>query len=71
MLLYSTCTLLRAEDEDVVAGFLAAHPEFVREGFTLPGPVGAVPEGEITLWPQRTGTDGFYLARLRRKEATP
>lgn len=71
VLLYSTCTLLRAEDEDVVAGFLAAHPEFVREGFTLPGPVGAVPEGEITLWPQRTGTDGFYLARLRRKEATP
>ena len=71
VLLYSTCTLLRAEDEDVVAGFLAAHPEFTLEGFTLPGPVGTVPEGEITLWPQRTGTDGFYLARLRRKEATP
>lgn len=71
VLLYSTCTLLRAENEEVVAGFLSAHPEFVREGFVLPGPVGTVPEGEITLWPQRTGTDGFHLTRLRRKEATP
>ena len=24
--------------------------------------------GEITLWPQRHGTDGFYICRMRRQE---
>ena len=44
--------------------FLAGHPDFRREGFTLP--IGEVPEGQITLWPQRQGTDGFYICRMRK-----
>ena len=66
-LLYSTCTLLEAENEAVADRFLAAHPEFAPEGFLLPGPLGRVEEGRCTLWPQRLGTDGFFLARFRRK----
>lgn len=69
VLLYSTCTLRREENEAVVANFLKEHPDFALEGFTLPGPMGEVPEGEATLWPQRLDTDGFYLARLRRQGA--
>lgn len=64
-LLYSTCTLLQRENEDVIAAFLEAHPEFVLAPFTLPGPVGEC-GGSITLWPQRHGTDGFFMARMRR-----
>lgn len=65
-LLYSTCTLLRRENEDVVKQFLADHGEYVLEPFTLPGPVGTA-EGMVTLWPHRHGTDGFFIAKFRRK----
>ena len=65
VLLYSTCTLLQRENEDVVTAFLEAHPEFVLAPFTLPDPVGTC-GGMLTLWPQRHGTDGFFVARMRR-----
>ena len=32
VLLYSTCTVLRRENQGVTGRFLAEHPEFVREG---------------------------------------
>ncbi len=65
-LLYSTCTILPEENEEVTEGFLASHSEFTKEIFTLPG-VGEV-WGQVTLWPQRYGTDGFYICKLRRNE---
>lgn len=65
VLIYSTCTVLHAENEAVTDDFLVHHPEFVRESFVLPGPVGTV-NGQITLWPQRYGTDGFYICRMRK-----
>lgn len=66
VLVYSTCTVLRAENEAVTEAFLARHEEFSEEPFTLPDPIGEV-AGHITLWPQRFGTDGFYICRMRRK----
>lgn len=68
VLLYSTCTLLAEENEAVAAWFLQTHPDFHAEAFTLPGPVGRVESGQCTLWPQKTETDGFFLARFRREE---
>ena len=65
-LLYSTCTVLRRENEAVVETFLKDSPEFSLEEFTLPG-IGPVPKGYITLWPHRHGTDGFFMAKLRRR----
>ena len=64
VLLYSTCTVLQRENEDVVADFLKNHQNFALEGFALPGPIGTV-DGMITLWPHRHGTDGFFIAKLR------
>lgn len=64
-LVYSTCTLLRRENEDVVDGFLADHPQFAEEAFGLPH-LGEQP-GQITFWPHLHGTDGFFAAKLRRK----
>ena len=69
-LLYSTCTLLRRENEEVVRWFLEGHEAFKAEAFTLPGPVGAVPDGAVTLYPQRHGTDGFFICRMRRSETS-
>ncbi len=65
-LLYSTCTLLRRENEDVVAGFLTGHRDYALEKFVLPGPIGAA-EGMLTLWPHRHGTDGFFITKLRKR----
>ena len=65
-LVYSTCTVLPDENEQVVTVFLAEHPEFSRESFTLPAPVGET-DGQLTLWPQRHETDGFYICRMKRQ----
>jgi len=65
-LIYSTCTILPEENEQVTAAFLASHSEFSREGFTLPAPVGEAEE--LTLWPQRHETDGFYICRMKRHD---
>ena len=65
-LLYSTCTLLKRENEDAVEDFLSTHTEYSLEPFILPGPAGKT-EGMVTLWPHRHGTDGFFIAKLRRK----
>ena len=65
ILLYSTCTVLKRENEGVIEWFLREDKSFVPEGFLLPGS-GFVPEGRITLWPHIHGTDGFFICRLRR-----
>jgi 16S rRNA (cytosine967-C5)-methyltransferase len=73
VLLYSTCTLLRRENEDVVNRFLDENKEFAPEAFTLPAPAGnstsdtQASDGMTTLWPHETGTDGFFICRLRRQ----
>jgi 16S rRNA (cytosine967-C5)-methyltransferase len=68
ILLYSTCTLLERENEEVVEAFLKSHSDFTPEPFLLPAEAGgAATGGMMTLWPHLTGTDGFFIARLRRR----
>jgi 16S rRNA (cytosine967-C5)-methyltransferase len=64
-LIYSTCTILPEENEQVTDAFLAEHPDFSRESFAFPDPVGET-DGQVTLWPQRHGVDGFYICRMKR-----
>ena len=67
VLLYSTCTLLRRENEDVVAAFLSENDEFYLEPLTLPAPFLRNESGMLTLVPGEYDTDGFFISRLRRK----
>ena len=67
VLLYSTCTLVREENEGVVEAFLRHRPDFVTEPLTLPEVFGENHTGMLTLVPGQYDTDGFFIARLRRK----
>jgi len=64
-LIYSTCTLRPEENFAVAEAFLAENDCFASEDFHLPG-VGASEKGMLQLWPHRHGTDGFFIAKLRR-----
>jgi 16S rRNA (cytosine967-C5)-methyltransferase len=67
-MVYSTCTIGREENQDVIRGFLADNP-----GFTLGAIAPYLPAewakdvedtGMIQLLPHRHGVDGFFIARL-------
>jgi 16S rRNA (cytosine967-C5)-methyltransferase len=66
VLLYSTCTILRRENEGVVEQFLRENRSFEPEGFSLPG-AGSAPNGMMTLWPHKNRTDGFFICKLRKE----
>ena len=67
VLLYSTCTILPAENELQMQMFLNTHPNFTAEAFSVPD---GLPEGDnngmLTLLPSIHGTDGFFICKLRR-----
>ena len=65
-LVYSTCTILPEENEQVTQAFLAEHTDFTMSPIELPQPVGTT-SGALTLWPQRHDTDGFYICRMTRR----
>ena len=63
-MIYSTCTLLDAENHGVVERFLLENPDFCRVDFEI----GTLKSegGELTLYPHKNGTDGFFIAKLRK-----
>jgi 16S rRNA (cytosine967-C5)-methyltransferase len=75
-LIYSTCTIATEENEGMIRQFLAEHPEFsldskwpeellapLREG----GYLSDAFQGMLQLLPQMFGSDGFFIARLRKQ----
>ena len=64
VLLYSTCTVLQAENEEQIRAFLSRHGDFSAEDFRL----GKMKSsgGSYAFWPQLDGTDGFFIAKLRK-----
>ncbi len=67
ILLYSTCTLLRRENEEVIEAFLRHRADYVCEPLPLPSRFPQNTTGMLTLVPGQYDTDGFFICRLRRK----
>jgi 16S rRNA (cytosine967-C5)-methyltransferase len=79
-LVYVTCSFLMEENEDQVTSFLADRPDFipddaadaaVRSGQLTEAGAKLVrkcrrPDGSVRLTPRTAGTDGFYMAVMRR-----
>lgn len=54
ILIYSTCSLNKKENEDVCDKFLAENNNFEKV------------DDYITLWPHKNGTDGFFIAKFKK-----
>jgi 16S rRNA (cytosine967-C5)-methyltransferase len=67
-LVYSTCTLNPAENEQAVENLLASRSDFRADDLQSDAPVWKHPhvERHLLLLPHRDRTDGFFIARLRR-----
>jgi len=63
ILVYSTCTILKRENEDVIHKFLEHHPEFVPVPLTEFG----FSQAWTTFSVSFADCDGFFAARLQRK----
>jgi 16S rRNA (cytosine967-C5)-methyltransferase len=69
VLVYATCTLHPAENEEVISAFLAESPDWQIEspkGFELPDSAHNTPQGWFKVWPHRQDIDGFFMVRLRK-----
>jgi 16S rRNA (cytosine967-C5)-methyltransferase len=66
---YAKCSFVRAENQDVVAAFLAAHPQFTLLPANQALAQTRIPldTGDfLQLYPHRHGCDGFFAAVLER-----
>jgi len=65
-LIYSVCTLTRAETEAVTATFQKAHPEFAPLPLMNPFQASESPRPQLVLWPQDTRGGGMFTAGWQR-----
>jgi 16S rRNA (cytosine967-C5)-methyltransferase len=72
-LVYSTCSLMSEENEDVIYKFLSQNPEFeplsLKTAFALYGanlPELKNEDFNLRLSPSKHGCDGFFIAKLKR-----
>ncbi|GBQ26851.1 tRNA/rRNA cytosine-C5-methylase Nol1/Nop2/Sun [Acetobacter estunensis NRIC 0472] len=69
-MVYATCSILDAENRSQITAFLERHPEFeavLPESEELPETLRGAPMFSLT--PAVNGTDGFFAAVLKKKEA--
>ena len=66
ILVYSTCTVLPRENRENVERFLSEHKDFEAVDFRV-GELRSA-GGMLSLSPDIDGTDGFFVAKMRRKE---
>ena len=70
VLVYSTCSILKDENERQAGRFLKRHPEFEETGLpeTIPERLRKHQQTGLQLLEHRDGLEGFYLIRMRKKD---
>lgn len=67
ILQYSTCTIIDLENKNVIEKFLKNHNDFELTEIKVEG-INIYNDNNLyTFYPNLTGTEGFFIARLRRK----
>lgn len=74
LLAYVTCSVLPSENQDQITALLERHPDFTPEpwrpaweaSMPVPPPEGASGDNYLVMTPRSFGTDGFFVALLRR-----
>lgn len=66
VLIYSTCTLSKAENDDIIDWFLANHSDFEKDSISG---FANIKDGEfkVTVTPKMFNSDGFFIAKLIKK----
>lgn len=68
-LIYSTCTLTKTENQEVVKAFLAQNKDFTQIKVELPNEQLTIQaDGSITIYPHQYGTDGFFISRFKKNQ---
>ncbi|WP_072032302.1 16S rRNA (cytosine(1407)-C(5))-methyltransferase RsmF [Erwinia sp. 9145] len=74
-LVYSTCTLNRAENQQAIAWLMARYPDAVAieplDRLFAGAEAAATPEGFLHVFPQIFDSEGFFVARLRKLASVP
>jgi len=66
LLFYSTCSLEKDENEEVVAEFLEHHPDFQVSPFQAGSDL-QTKSGALRTWPHRNDVDGFFVMAFQRE----
>lgn len=74
-LMYSTCTINPHENQEQAGRFLLEHPEFEEDSILADLPeslrtehhIEEAQHGQLSLFPDTDGCDGFFIARFRRQ----
>ncbi|MBM3847850.1 MAG: RsmB/NOP family class I SAM-dependent RNA methyltransferase [Verrucomicrobia bacterium] len=67
-LVYSVCTLSRAETTEVVQAFHSRHPEMEPVPLSMPDGLESNQVGQAWLWPQDIRANGMFVAAWKKKE---
>jgi 16S rRNA (cytosine967-C5)-methyltransferase len=66
-LVYSTCSVEPEENEEVIGSFLRSNERFAQIPVAV-SPSLLMPSGSARTWPQRDGSDGFFVSAFERKK---
>ena len=65
---YSTCTIFKEENFEVLQAFLDSHPEFEQVNLNHPRQE-IVVDGCLLITPEQFGSDGFFISQFRKKSS--